>query len=56
MQKRIIRQCKEISSIIDGVPEHKVDDIIKKLRMLSEVAKKEIKVLNQKTKIYSATE
>jgi len=56
MQKRIIRQCKEISSIIDGVPEHKVDDIIKKLRMLSEVAKKEIKALNQKTKIYSATE
>ena len=56
MQKRIIRQCKEISSIIDGVPEHKVEEITKKLRMLSEVAKKEIKVPNQKTKIYSATE
>ena len=55
-QKRIIRQCKEISDIIDGVPEDKVEQITQKLRMLMEVAKKEIKVLNQKTKIYSATE
>ena len=54
MQKRIIRQCKEISSIIDGVPEHKVEDIIKKLRMLSEVAKKEIKPRNQQTVIYNS--
>jgi hypothetical protein len=54
MQKRIIRQCKEISSIIDGVPEEKVEHIIQKLSMLSEVAKKEIKPRNQKTVIYNS--
>ncbi len=55
-QKIIIRQCKEISDVIDGVPEDKVKQITQKLRMLVEVAKKEIKIPNQKTKIYSATE
>jgi len=53
-QKRIIRQCKEISSIIDGVPEAKVGQIIQKLRMLSEIAKKEIKPRNQQTVVYSS--
>ena len=54
MQKRIIRQCKEISRIIDGVPEAKVEHIIQKLRMLSEVAKKEINPRNQQTVIYNS--
>ena len=54
MQKRIIRQCKEISIIIDGVPEAKVEHIIQKLRMLSEVAKKEIKPRNQQTVVYNS--
>jgi len=53
-QKRIIRQCKEISSIIDGVPEAKVGQIIQKLRMLSEIAKKEIKPRNQQTVVYNS--
>ena len=55
-QKIIIRQCKEISDVIYGVPEDKVKQITQKLRMLVEVAKKEIKIPNQKAKIYSATE
>jgi hypothetical protein len=54
MQKRIIRQYKEISDIIDGVPEVKVEQIIQKLRMLSEVAKKEIKPRNQQTVLYNS--
>jgi len=53
-QKRIIRQCKEISDVIDGVPEDKVEQITQKLRMLVEVAKKEIKPRNQQTVIYNS--
>ena len=54
MQKRIIRQCKEISSIIDGVPEDKMEQITQKLRVLVEVAKKEIKPRNQQTVVYNS--
>ena len=53
-QKRIIRQCKEISDVIDGVPEDKVKQITQKLRMLVEVAKKEIKPRNQQTAVYNS--
>jgi hypothetical protein len=53
-QKRLIRQCKEISDVIDGVPEDKVKQITQKLRMLVEVAKKEIKPRNQQTVIYNS--
>ena len=53
-QKRIIRQCKEISDVIDGVPEDKVKQITQKLRMLVEVAKKEIKPRNQQTVVYNS--
>jgi len=53
-QKRLIRQCKEISDIIDGAPEDKVEQITQKLRMLVEVAKKEIKPRNQQTVIYNS--
>lgn len=55
-QRTIIRQCKEISDIIDSVPKDKVEEITKKLTFLAEIAKKEIKVPNQKTKIYSSVE
>ena len=53
-QKRIIRDCKEISDIIDGVPEEKIEQITQKLRMLVEVAKKEIKPRNQQTVVYNS--
>jgi hypothetical protein len=53
-QKRIIRQCKEISDVIDGVPEDKIEQITQKLRMLVEVAKKEIKPRNQQTVVYNS--
>lgn len=53
-QKRIIRQCKEISDVIDGVPEDKIKQITQKLRMLVEVAKKEIKPRNQQAVIYNS--
>ena len=53
-QRRIIRQCKDISDIIDDLPEDKVKQITQKLRMLVEVAKKEIKPRNQKTVVYNS--
>ncbi len=55
-QRKLVRQCKEISDIIDELPKDKVEQIIKKLTFLAQAAKQEINVPNQKTKIYSSIE
>jgi hypothetical protein len=54
-QRRVIRECKEISDIIGDLPEDKVEQITDKLRMLVEVAKQEIKPRNQQTEVYQST-
>lgn len=53
-QRKLVRQCKEISDIIDDLPKDKVEQITQKLAFLAEAAKQEIKAANQQTKIYDS--